>query len=54
MISWLASNGSTILIALILVGLVVLAFKKRKKSGGCGCGSCSNCHLDSNDKDTKR
>lgn len=46
MIPWIVSNGSTIIISLILLMLVILAFKKRKKSGGCGCGGCSNCHLD--------
>ncbi|ADL05003.1 FeoB-associated Cys-rich membrane protein [Lacrimispora saccharolytica] len=40
--AWLASNGSTIFIALILLVLVCFSVRKFiKNKGSCGCGGCS-------------
>lgn len=40
--AWLASNGSTILIALVLLILVGFSIRKfLKNKGGCSCGHCS-------------
>ncbi len=46
--AWLASNGSTVLVALVLLVLVCISvrqFIKNKGKGGCGhCGGgCSHC-----------
>ncbi|MFV0238623.1 MAG: FeoB-associated Cys-rich membrane protein [Lacrimispora sphenoides] len=46
--AWLASNGSTVLVALVLLVLVcfsVRQFIKNKGKGGCGhcSGGCSHC-----------
>lgn len=59
MLSWIASNISTILIALILAAAVVLIVAgmiKRKKAGkpscGCDCRSCAmNCSCNSENYD---
>ncbi|HCD46804.1 MAG TPA: FeoB-associated Cys-rich membrane protein [Lachnoclostridium sp.] len=45
---WLASNGSTVLVALVILMLVCISvrqFIKNKRKGGCGhCGGCcSHC-----------
>ena len=48
MVSWLAANGSTIIIAVILLVLVFFAGRKViKNKGGCrGCkGGCEGCRL---------
>ncbi len=42
MISWLAANGSTIIIAAILLVLVFFAARKVIKNKG-GCDSCGGC-----------
>lgn len=50
MIAWLAANGATIVISLIIAALAFAAVRsmhKQKKKGGCSgnCGSCSGgCH----------
>ncbi|HBE86281.1 MAG TPA: FeoB-associated Cys-rich membrane protein [Lachnoclostridium sp.] len=46
--AWLASNGSTVLVALVLLVLVCISvrqFIKNKGKGGCGhcSGGCSHC-----------
>lgn len=46
--AWLASNGSTVLVALVLMVLVCISvrqFIKNKGKGGCGhcSGGCSHC-----------
>ncbi len=46
--AWLASNGSTVLVALVLLVLVCISvrqFIKNKGKGGCGhcSGCCSHC-----------
>lgn len=48
MAEWIAANGSTALIALGIVLLIVLAGRKAwKNRGGCGCGcrGCAGCGL---------
>ena len=42
MVSWLAANGSTIIIAVILLVLVFFAGRKVIKNKG-GCSSCGGC-----------
>ncbi|MBE7722216.1 FeoB-associated Cys-rich membrane protein [Lacrimispora indolis] len=58
--AWLASNGSTVIIAMILLVLVcfsVRKFVKNKGKGGCGCGhcsgGCSNCAFRNFDEEKK-
>lgn len=46
--AWLASNGSTVLVAFVLLVLVCISvrqFIKNKGKGGCGhcSGGCSHC-----------
>lgn len=45
MFAWLTANGSTIIISMILLLLMVLAGRKvLKNKGGCSCGHCGGCH----------
>ncbi len=46
--AWFASNGSTVLVALVLLVLVIISLRqyiKNKGKGGCGhfSGCCGNC-----------
>lgn len=49
MIGWLAANGATIVISLIIIALAFAAMRsmhRQKKKGGCcngNCGSCGGC-----------
>ncbi|GLC77923.1 FeoB-associated Cys-rich membrane protein [Lacrimispora brassicae] len=58
--AWLASNGSTVFIALILLVLVcfsVRKFIKNKRGGCCGCGGCgggcSHCPFGKSEEEEK-
>lgn len=57
MSAWLVSNGSTVIIVLILLVLVFFAVRKvLRNKGGCSCGHCHGCNgcgIESTEKEKK-
>lgn len=55
MIDWIIGNGSTIIVSLVIVAVVILVVRKLrsdKKKGVTSCGtSCSNCAIAGSCKD---